>query len=443
MNYDLSLVASVLETGSLKEALAEGARIEIISGDAQVYWDIILQHYEQFNEVPSLGYFMGICPAYEHYSPTDSVQAIVYELKTRYLHNEVESAVRNIAEINAEDPWKAKSLLVELSDLINVKNQRGNTDLIAGANRFEVKQAMDHLQRGGGLLGLPWPWDYLNANSLGVCDGHFVYFYGRDKSKKTFILLYLALFYESLGYRVLFCTREMPREEIAWRLYAMRGQFTFGNLMKGDITTDGMVTLEEAMADLERHSNIIISEADGGVAGLRAKIEEYKPRVVIHDYMKALADDAMEGMKNPKEDQHVARVADGLKRMAMKLKIPIIACGHANREGDKLKGKSTVEIAHSDHITRKVDYGFRVISDEAGQRIALILNSGRSARKFLSLTISGTLCNGFGEFISPDVSWVDGEEELQKAEEAAKAKKVEVPNAASDKSFKQQFRRGG
>lgn len=423
MNHDLALVCAVLEHRDIAEPVRMGVQGRYLGPEAQTYWDALVAHYDAFHEVPSVEYFQSLFPSYEHQPPDDSFEALISELKTRYLHITLDDLLTNVAETNLEDPWQARRDLADALDRLMVDVQREDTDLIAGSNKTDVMRQISYLRSNHGLLGIPWPWEFLNENSKGVCPGNFIYVYGREKSRKTFLLIYLACWFESLGEKVLFLTREMTREEIAWRAYPMRARLPYKELTAGKLSSDGELRLEAVMDDLNLRSNLIISEVDGGMAGVRAKIQEVRPTVVIHDYMQAVAEDEMEGSKRQmKEHEALGNVAGGFKRLAMKLKIPIIGCGHANREGEKLKGKSSTEYAGSDKIVRRVDYGFRVITDEANNRTALILNAGRDARKFLSLTFDSTLCTTFGDFLEPQADWVEALDSAKDEEDARKKK---------------------
>jgi hypothetical protein len=431
MNYDLALISAVLETGDFGEAVQLGAKPQFLGNEAQAYWDIISDHYDQFHEVPSLSFFQSICPSYEHQPPRDSLEAVVHELKTRYLHIEIDSVVEKVAKLNHDDPWEARQQLARLADTITIEVQRRNTDLVAGSDKAEVLRRLEFLRNNNGLLGYMWPWEYLNNNSPGVCPGNFIYFYGREGVRKTFLLCYLANWFEMLGLRVLFVTREMTLEEVAWRMYPMRIGIPYREMVSGQISSDGQVKLEECLDDLLHRKNLIMTEVDGGLAGLRAKIEEVKPSVVIHDFMFALAEDEMEGSRMREHDA-IGLTVNGLKRMAMKLKIPIIACGHANRDGVKLKGRNSTEVAGSDKIARRADYGIRVITDDAEDRTALIFMKARQAKKALSFTFDATLCNGFGNFIDTDTSWVDGVDDVKEGEEESKQRSEAKPPSGKE-----------
>lgn len=432
MNHDLALIAAVLDTRDYAEAVRNGAESKLFGDESLGLWEMISEHYDRFHEVPSLELFQQWHPNYVHVPPEDSIAALVHELKSIRLCYEIDRALEEVAELNVTEPWEAKSKLMMVAESINLLNREGNTDLMLGEDGDDVLAQISQLQVGGGLLGIPWPWDYLNERSRGIEPENFIYFYGREKSKKTFILCMMALWWISRGYRVLFVTREMGKLEISWRMYALLMGIDFGRWNKGDITKKEKLVLAKKLKDLRASQKLVISEVRDGILGLKAKVEEVKPHIIIHDYFKAMADDAMASRANPKQDQYVARLADQLKDYAHEKKIPIIACGHANRKGIAGKGTSSEEHAWSDHIVRKVDYAFRVINDGSEDRIALIVNAGRSVKQHLALTINGDLGADFGKFVDDDISWVATLDTAQNESKKSKNRKnVKPPKGAT------------
>jgi replicative DNA helicase len=422
MNYDLALISAILETGDFASAVHSGIKPKFLGDEASAYWDIISDHYDQFGQTPSLDYFQGLFTTYQHRLIPDPIDAIAHEIKTRHLHLKIEDTLEKVADLNDADPWEARQTLARLSDTITIEVQKVNTDLVAGSDKAEVLKRLEFLRNNDGLLGYKWPWEHVNQASPGVCNGNFIYIYGREGVRKTFLLCYLADWFEKQGLRVLFFTREMTLEEIAWRLYPMRVGLPYTEMTTGTLTSNGLLKLEDAMDDLYQRKNLIVTEVDGGLAGFRAKIEEVKPQVVIHDYMFAMAEDEMEGTRMREHDA-IGKVVNGIKRSAMKLKIPIISCGHANRDGVKLKGRNSTELAGSDKIARRADYGIRVIVNNAEDHLALIWVKARQARTdSLTFTMDATLCNGFGNFVSHDTKWVEGVDETDEGEKDGQSK---------------------
>ncbi len=444
MNYDQALVARVLEDRSLDVALREGARRELLEGEAKLWWDTLVEHYDQYHEVPSVPMFEGLCPDYTHQVPQDGLKAIVDELKTIQLGGAITDGIREVAEVCAADPWEARKLLVEYADKINAGNQRGNTEYIVGADVDRVKNRLKRAREGGGLLGYQFPLEYLNKNTQGLMPGNVVYLYGRQKSKKTFLLLYWALFYAmTLNMRVLFFTREMSEEELKNRIYPMMLGIDIDKWKRGELTSNQETNLYLLMQELADSKNFIICDQSGeGVTGFKAKIEEYRPQIVIHDFFFAMAQDAM-GDKVRDETRMVNRTIDQIvDYISTKAKIPCILCGHANRDGDKSKGFSSTEHAHSDHITRRVDMALRLIADDVSDMLGVVINAGRSIQQALSWTISGKLYDGFADHLSDHAEWVlsagDKEEENKSRRRTNSVPEGEgEPSAFSMSDFKQ------
>ncbi len=63
--------------------------------------------------------------------------------------------------------------------------------------------------------------------------------------------------------------------------------------------------------------------------------------------------------------------------------------------------------------------------------MAVIVPAGRQVRKYLSWTINASLDSSFGDFDSPDTSWVDDIESVDKAARKAKEATPEVDPAQS------------
>ena len=199
INLDLALISAVIETGQMAEALSQGAdKKGIISPEAKVFWDELQRHWDKFNQTPSLELFQTQMPSYKHRPTGDSVESLLHELKTRKVKQEIQEWVYTIVDDVNENPWKAKDTLFQAAEYIAQNSSEDNDMYIAGENADYYINKMENIQNNGGLSGLAFPWEAFNEVSRGLEPGHCIYIYGRQKSKKTFLLLYLALHYHYL-----------------------------------------------------------------------------------------------------------------------------------------------------------------------------------------------------------------------------------------------------
>lgn len=428
MNHDMALVAAVLdEKAGYRKALKAGAKPELLGAQAGLYWDVLSHYVDEHGQIPSVGFFKGLCPEYEHHPTGDSVEMLVEELKTYHLGNEMNIVLGQLAEKNGLDPWEAKRELVALSDKLNVMHQPRNTRSAVGEGRAKLIQNLKMLRDGSGMLGLHWPFAPLNARTPGILAGNVIYFYGRHKSKKTWVMLHMALFFESMGYRVLFFTREMSKEELEWRLGALILGIDLDDYSKGRVTDEQLEIVEEILGEIFDRGRFVITENTDGIAGYRAEIDDFQPDIVMHDYWKALADDAM-GDKVTAEKRFVDRTIDLIVDYHARCKIPVIICGHANRDGEKSKGKSSSEHAWSDHIARRIHAAIRVIKSQDGERVGLRINAGRSIPEDIDITLEGGAA-GFGEILNVDPSWMFATDEAQKASTESRKRQDDDANS--------------
>jgi hypothetical protein len=442
MNYALALIAAVLESASIQEAVREGVEDDLFKDEAAYYWRAIKEHVEEFHYVPSMERFAELCPNYSHVPPKDSVKVLIHALKTQRLAASIDNDIDKLANINVSDPWAAKKLFAEMSQELMIKNQLRKTDSNAGFYRDAILAELDRAGEGRGLVGLPWPWELMNVKTSGLEPGNLIYFYGRQKSKKTWLLLYLAVFYAKLGIKVLFFTREMTDKQLTRRLYGLLAAKEWNTFKRGDLSRPDREDLIKHIDTLAER--IIFTEDNNGLAGFKAKIDEHKPAIVFHDYMKAMADDEMMSNGRLDEKRAIDRVIDQVTDYAMQqAKIPLILCGHANREGERSKGRSKTEQAWSDHITRRVDLAIRILKDDSQNRLGIVINAARDSEEGYGFTVSGQLCEGFGEFMDPNVAWVDDVEAADHASSKSHGK-VDIPRGSRSKGgfMNNDFRKG-
>ena len=113
MNHDLALISAVLEEKDFSKSISAGMSPDLLGDEALVYWDVLSSHWELHHEVPSVDFFKGLCPTYEHQPAGVAVEAIIGQLKMQKLGTEIDQAVRDVADVNSVDPWTAKKRLID------------------------------------------------------------------------------------------------------------------------------------------------------------------------------------------------------------------------------------------------------------------------------------------------------------------------------------------
>lgn len=405
MNIGHALISSILDTRDIRQAITGGVTSDLFDYETAQYWEVLLQHYDLHSEVPSLEYFKEIAPGYKFIKPQDTFSALLLEAKTQYLGQALQEGLVHVSGANGADPWVARDMLVSLAEKMLVGHQTDDTLTKVGSDIEETLREIEEIQNNSGVIGLPWPWDYLNEKSLGFRDEELYYIYGREGTGKTFLNLWLALHFWAMGKKVLFFTREAGHAQLKWRIIALMLRMPMRDVMKGQFTMSQYDEMVELHKDIAESNRWYCSEIGDGMTGFKSVVEQINPDIVIHDYFKSMADDAM-GDKTHSQHTFVARIIDQIKDYAMRKKVPIIITGHANRKGVGSDGRNSEELAWSDHIARRCDFVIRLITDPDIERTAFIFTKARGMEPGISLTFDANKCERFGDFISLDTTWI-------------------------------------
>ncbi len=265
----------------------------------------------------------------EGYAGTEDVQQFI---------DQTEQAVFDIARVP------------EASSIVSLK------DAIHGA----FKILADAARRGGGITGIETGFTQLDRSCAGLHAGDLYIIAARPGMGKTSFALNLAVnvarpkqvtvqeqdsFLESPveepGYGVLFCSLEMPREQLASRLLASEARVSMSNIRSGKIPRDDWSKLTDAASRLGRLPLWLDDTPALTLLDLRAKIRRLQAELKRGDAPVAakglglVAVDYLQLMQGRRDagsrEQEISELSRGLKQLAKELAIPVIALSQLNR----------------------------------------------------------------------------------------------------------------
>ncbi len=196
-----------------------------------------------------------------------------------------------------------------------------------------------------------YPWQRLNelANG-GMRGGQVIVVAGRSGRGKTALALNIALSAAMSGNGVpLVFSLEMQRPDIKTRLLALASMVDSYHFQRAD--AEERTKLRRGRQLLEE--NIVATDDEDCVTvpSMRAKVQKYmsahKVSLVLVDYIQLV--ESKRAASGEIREQEIARVMRGLKRMAMQLKVPVVALsqlkdvpGDRVPEGDDLRESRSI-----------------------------------------------------------------------------------------------------
>lgn len=205
----------------------------------------------------------------------------------------------------------------------------------------EVLTRHDEAQATQELLGVPFGFPYIDAQSGGAQKGDYIVIVGQTGVGKTFLALQVAKAAHRSGKNVLFLSTEMPNLQSARRVLALEGRFSTTDLKKGTLSYYGReraerIINEGAILDGERGNYFQL--LPGGmfpkVEDFAVVVKELKPHLAIIDgaYLLQVSGKAAWWEKN-------MEVAVVLKNLALNEDIPILATyQYGKKDTGKLEG---------------------------------------------------------------------------------------------------------
>jgi replicative DNA helicase len=216
-------------------------------------------------------------------------------------------------------------------------------------------------RRGGGITGIATGFTRLDRQCSGMHPGDLYIIAARPGMGKTSFVLNIALnvaaakvesprpngeeYFEAPveepGHGVLFCSLEMPKEQLAARLLASEAQVDMSNIRSGRMTREDWSKLTEAASRLARLPLWLDDTPALTLLDLRAKIRRLQAEVtrgesatrarglglIVIDYLQL-----MQGRRDAgSREQEISELSRGLKQLSKEMRVPVIALSQLNR----------------------------------------------------------------------------------------------------------------
>jgi replicative DNA helicase len=377
------LLCKIVETQDFGTIQKLGINENFFLGDPSEYKEIfryLSRHFHDpvtWGSVPSWQIVTSNYPGLAWVGTFDTLPTLCEELRKAKLRSQLVSLADEIVTRADLDPKAALESVKEASVRLIVEHERSNDAILANAHDMLLEEYQT-VQAGGGLTGIPWPWQILNDDTQGIHNEEYILIFGRPKSMKSWIALHTAsLAYYLHRQRVLIYSLEMSRIQCLRRIACCLAGVDYEKYKKAQLDPATFARVFELLkylaAQEEYYRNdktgrqpalIVSTPSDdgegGGVQSLHAKIREFEPTLVVVDAMYLMKDDREK--KRTIDWKAVTHISQDLKRTAQKFKVPLIATTQANRTAKNPNDKEAdlAELAYADALAQDCDLAMRV-----------------------------------------------------------------------------------
>ena len=351
-----------------------------VNPDVRNVWRFVVKHWNKYGEVPTATSVNDEFQNFKVLVVDDSLEYLLDRFigYRRYVH--VEDMLQDASELlsRTNDHEAALQAIEQALTSIHQEGTPGTSDLILSrdpANRF--REYEDAEKQAGSLLGLATGFEKIDEATAGLQGGQLVTVIASPKVGKSQVLLQTAINIHEDGHNVFLQSFEMTNSEIRDRHDAMRAHTSYNRMRRRILTIPEKNDYREMLERMSQMSNqFVLSDSSTGITveALAAKIEQHKPDVAFIDGVYLMFDSQTGESNTP---QALTNITRSLKRLAQRLKIPIVISTQTLLW--KMRGKkvSADSIGWSSSFFQDSDtiFGLEEIEDDSELRLLKVVAS--------------------------------------------------------------------
>lgn len=447
-SYQNALCARIVRTGDIATVISWGITSDdFTTAEAKNMWTVVRGYYDAPGtrgavvDEPTLRFwFKDIILQGD--MPNMPTEALCHEVRRERIATASHEALARFASatsvpVGDYGPHLA-ALHKDISDMLAL-GTTACSDVTLRMGVDNVQMRMRQAKEGVDYSCMKWPWKAIQDATFGVQPADYIVFYGRPKSMKTWVLIYLAAQAFDQQKKILIYTKEMTPESMYLRLLSCILGLPYDELREAASGPNRPMRPEheemvhafaaDVMNDPHLSSLVtVLSGQDVGpgadtVPWLSSKIEQYKPDIVFIDGLYLMSSHK----KATSDHERVMTISRSLRAVSLSTKLPIIATMQANRKAAGHSDANLDEIAYSDALAQDCTTAARVIADKHSPFINIVL-AGTRDYKLGGFRINAVPSTNFSydrELTEKDIE--KAREEDAAAAEAKKQKKVAKP----------------
>ena len=386
MNVESALVAKIVATGRLEDAISKGVRIDLfVDDECRDVLNFILAHARKYGTAPSMKVLQHERPDFRPelvQEPLDYVLDQFFHLvKRRFAQEQVVELAKLTQDpnLNGELDMAFLEASRKLITLIPSTQVHG---FVSGMG--ERIESYKESKLSGRRVGVPLGFHTLDKWTGGLQAGEFAVVAAFSGTGKTTFMKTVAFNIWSMGMTPLFITLEEDAKRIARTWDSMAASLDYQRMKDLELAPEELDQWEESRKKLmESSSDIPVVDKLRPCTPdhVLAETIRHRPDIVLIDYVSLMRSNRPAG-RNGSLWQSVSEITQDLKQNAMTTGIPILAAAQTNRLG-KREGAELDNVANSISITQDPDIVIGLFADDdmrIEHEMEIRLNKNRDGR---------------------------------------------------------------
>jgi len=295
-------------------------------------WDFTKEYYNETRQVPDVNL---IATRFRDFDPVETTSPTIYHvnrLKEVYLDESLRGSVKSAAQLLSanEAPKALKELTKDISALAKITAKVRDIDVTDVDDAVAYFEKTRQESKNGDIGVRTGITAFDICLPMGISKGQLGILMAYPAIGKSWLALYIAVQAWKRGKVPMILSLEMTEQEVRNRIYTIIGDGKWSHrfMSAGRIPDDEFRSW--AKDNLNEKPPFKIVSNDGGSEVnpnvIRAKIDQYKPDVVIIDYLQLMTDNSGTSQSETVKIKNLSRE---LKLLAISEQVPIVAIASA------------------------------------------------------------------------------------------------------------------
>ena len=328
MNHEAKLLSKVIQDRNVNYLFEKGVNEAWFHDpEDKKLFKFLQHHFANYSETPSLEAINSNFPTYVPPPVEDSIDylldRLVEERRKTIIGSTLGDAISHLEGPNKDYEEALNSLNRGVARIDQEGLSRTNDIEITKAASTAVTE-YENRKNNPGLLGISTGFPTMDETTAGMQKGQLIFIVAPPKTGKSTVALQMAATAHLNGVKTMFLSFEMNNEEQKLRYYAIRARVSHHRLKTGTLTQDEEARFYKKIDDIQKMESELhfVDSANGvTVSSIASKIQNFKPDVVFVDGTYLMIDEEGAIAVN----QQMTNVTRGLKRLAQKANVPIVA----------------------------------------------------------------------------------------------------------------------
>lgn len=384
---DLSNMLIIRILGSTNEymkLMSFGFKVSMLEGKIQFVASFIMSHFAKHECLPTIQLVTRMFPGVLKMVEAPEA-ATFYWTEILKLRKEV-SLVNILSDLRNWDTSDVTSVIDRLiCEVSKVKNDyvEDDSEKPESLTTLIPKSLGSYGKREEHAdSGIPIPFESLRAAYRFWGGGKLQSVIARTGVGKTWYVCMCALAAIVAGFKVLFISLEMPKNEITDRLICLHSGVSYERYIHGELSSEEKALCEEKNMELVEAGNaellVILGEQTSPPEMLQSFITSLKPKLIVID--------AFYRQNNvPGKDQYekITYMIREYKRIALRNDVHIMTTSQFNRSARGKSSANEFAVAFSDAINHESDYVLRLVQNNDAKKtnqVDITMGKVRSGR---------------------------------------------------------------